>query len=174
MGKLLHSSLQKSIRKLRLEGKKVSRIRSILKVGKTSISKYANMMGCKTKRKVTKKLGARLKNTPQLQRRIKEILKKYPIKNVSEMKKRLKMRISLQTIRTAMKECKAVFSAPRRERFLNERQRLSRMEFAKEKLTNYIKWDDVIFVDEKRFCMDGPDGLAKEWHIKGDSKKRPF
>jgi hypothetical protein len=174
MGKLLVCSLQKSIRRLRLEGKTDDQIARKLGIGTRSVTKYANTIGCKMKRKVTKKLGRPKKNTPQLQRRCANIIKKYPIKNIGEIKKRLKSKIGTGTIRKALRECNAKFSVPMRERFLDERQRTERFEFAEKKLLGDTKWDDVLYVDEKRFSMDGPDGLLKEWNIKGASQKTVF
>ncbi|VDN33846.1 unnamed protein product [Cylicostephanus goldi] len=51
---------------------------------------------------------------------------------------------------------------------LHKKQRLA---FAEEKLTQQIDWTRIVWSDEKKFNLDGPDGLASYWH---DLRKEPL
>lgn len=52
---------------------------------------------------------------------------------------------------------------------LTEDHKKARVAFAKE-YHNYQHWDKVIFTDEKKWNLDGPDGLRYYWH---DLRKEP-
>jgi hypothetical protein len=47
---------------------------------------------------------------------------------------------------------------------LSEKHITSRLEFAKRVMSWDDKWMQVVFSDEKKFNLDGPDGLAYYWH----------
>ena len=53
-----------------------------------------------------------------------------------------------------------------RQRF-NMKHKLKRMEYARQYQTiSARKWRKVVFLDEKKFNLDGPDGVQMYWHAK--------
>jgi transposase len=47
---------------------------------------------------------------------------------------------------------------------LTEDHRAKRLEWARKKMTWNKEWEKVIWTDEKKFNLDGPDGLNYYWH----------
>lgn len=48
---------------------------------------------------------------------------------------------------------------------MRERHETFRLSWATEKMTwTQKKWDKVVWSDEKKFNLDGPDGYAYKWH----------
>lgn len=47
---------------------------------------------------------------------------------------------------------------------LTDEHKKSRMAWASKHMTYGVKWRQVIFTDEKRFNLDGPDGFKYYWH----------
>jgi transposase len=54
---------------------------------------------------------------------------------------------------------------------LTDMHKNARCEWAANCVRNRTDWQTVIFSDEKRFCLDGPDGYGYYWH---DLRKEPL
>jgi transposase len=54
---------------------------------------------------------------------------------------------------------------------LQEHHRVTRLNWAQERMSWTTQWRSIIFSDEKRWNLDGPDGRAHYWH---DLRKEPL
>jgi hypothetical protein len=57
----------------------------------------------------------------------------------------------------------------KRKPVLSDEHKSKRLEFARRYMDLGEKWKYVIFSDEKKFNLDGPDGYDYYWHAVGDS-----
>lgn len=93
-------------------------------------------------------------------------------KSAGTIHRELSLSCSVRTVQrylsqSAIMRWKKIKVAPR----LLERHKLQRLAFAKKMLPlGQQYWHRVVFSDEKRFCLDGPDGNAYYWH---DIRKEP-
>ena len=100
-------------------------------------------------------------------------------KSTREIQKEIYPRISHVTIYNILKEEKNIKYAKMKETPpLNAKQVNDRLTFAKNHQAWKNKWKRVIFSDEKKWNLDGPDGYSYYWeNLNKDKKtfsKRPF
>lgn len=85
---------------------------------------------------------------------------------------RLGLSVSPRTVRRSIKlsgnfKYKKMLSKPK----LSEANKKNRLIFALEHIKWEKEWNNVMFSDEKKFNLDGPDGLRYYWH---DLRKDPI
>ena len=83
----------------------------------------------------------------------------------SEIKAELNLNVSSRTIRRAMHACPHL----KHEKMLTKPalkpgDKPARLAFARDHMSWKGEWEHVIFSDEKKWNMDGPDGYAYYWH----------
>ncbi|KAF0775017.1 hypothetical protein AaE_001283 [Aphanomyces astaci] len=87
------------------------------------------------------------------------------------LKTTLNIDASLRTCQRRLQQSSTLSYTKRRHTpALTARHKASRLEYAKRNLEEPPAWADIIWSDEKRFNLDGPDGLQYYWH---DLRKEP-
>lgn len=87
------------------------------------------------------------------------------------IKNALKLNCSTRTIRRVLHNASYVkFKKLKKKPPLLRRHKMDRLNFAKQSMAWTSKWYSVLFSDEKKFNLDGPDGFHYYWH---DLRKSP-
>ncbi|CAJ0592980.1 unnamed protein product [Cylicocyclus nassatus] len=89
----------------------------------------------------------------------------------SQIQKTLKLGCSARTVRRVLERSGNIVRAKMtpclKLTVLHKQQRLA---FAEEELTHPLDWNRIVWSDEKKFNLDGPDGFTYYWH---DLRKEP-
>ena len=118
----------------------------------------------KNKERIKKKRGPK----PKLSNSTKRLIIRNTsnkVTSLAKIKKDLHLNVSKETIRGILKNSPIIkFKKMKKKPLLKIIHKQRRLEWAKDKLTWGEKWKDVIWSDEKKFNLDGPDGFAYYWH----------
>lgn len=92
-----------------------------------------------------------------------------------EIKAALEVPVSVRRIQQILKESKQVKWMKRKKKpKLTESHKKARLAYAKKYIQWSVQWRDVIFSDEKKFNLDGPDGCQYYWHSLNKSREVRF
>ncbi|KAJ0390513.1 hypothetical protein ATCC90586_011276 [Pythium insidiosum] len=82
----------------------------------------------------------------------------------TKIKSELGLTCSARTVRRLLDRCDFLeYSKTEQTLDLTPVHKAARLSWATEKLTDDFDWSCVIFSDEKRFNLDGPDGMKHYW-----------
>lgn len=127
-----------------------------------------NNYGVKKKTKGTTKITRRQKNCI-LHEAIKNRM------NASEIKDKLQLPITSKHVNTILRTSGQVkWRKSIKKPVLKPHHKHARLRFAKNHMSWSTQWDQVIFSDEKKFNLDGPDCCSYYWHgLKEEDDPKP-
>jgi len=138
--------------------------REIAKKIKRSHKVVNNYLKLGNKYGLTGKRGRKTKLKPLT---IKKIIHEASanLRSSSQIKAELQLEESTRTIRRILNQCPTlVYKKFKSKPVLKENHKTDRFEFAQESIKVRRDWSKIIWSDEKKFNLDGPDGIRYYWH----------
>lgn len=83
----------------------------------------------------------------------------------NQIRRELQLPCTSRTVRNVLQKNPNVRYAKVKSHLpLTKQHKTDRVEFAKKHVSFGTQWEDVVFSDEKKFNLDGPDGFRYYWH----------
>lgn len=125
-----------------------------------TIRRYVKNSTSKIRRKLVKTPP---KVTPRLRRLIVRTVLRKRRCSIRNIESELNHIVSKSTIANILKENGIRKRKAKRRTFLTQRQKQERKQFAIRFIEEKRSWDKIIWTDEKKFRIDGPDSYNKYW-----------
>lgn len=156
------------IEALKDEGYSQAHISRVTGVSECAISNFLNKKTFNTEN--YNKPGPSKKLTPREERQIGKLAAtgQYSVREIANS---VPFDVSKTLVhKTLVQNPNLEYTKMARKPVLKQEHKDARLEFAKEHMSWSKEWQKVVFTDEKRFNLDGPDGCTSYWH---DLRKEP-
>ena len=91
--------------------------------------------------------------------------------SASKIKQELALSQSTRTIQRVLNRCPTlIYKKHKRRPHLTTAHKSARLSFDSNSIKNRLDWSKIVWSDEKKFNLDGPDGIRYYWH---DLRKEP-
>lgn len=115
--------------------------------------------------------GHKSKVTPLTKKRIINLATKNFLSS-AKIKSELQLEYSSRTVRRVLNSCPSlVYKKMKTKPPLTKLHKSARYSFADQAIRDRLDWSKIIWSDEKKFNLDGPDGLRYYWHDLRDEKQ---
>lgn len=145
-----------------LKGNSIKDICANLGWGRTTV--YDALSGKLENRKATgKQMGRPTKLSPRIKRHILRMVDLDPTVRVRAISKELQFEVGKTTIDNFLNGNGVKSKRMKSKPILNKNHKKKRFEYTYNMLKQRADITSILFTDEKRFCLDGPDGNRRLW-----------
>ena len=147
------------IKRLYMIHQSYAEVARITKISKTTVYRIVKNINQKT----GKKLGRPCKIDRRTETRIKKFVSGKIMNghfvNAVEVKRSLHLTVSVSTIQRKLNELGFKYQKVVKELPLSRKNKRDRFNNVKDWMLHNVNFNEVVFTDEKRFSLDGPDGF---------------
>ena len=159
-GKQITDKERESIHRMAADGVVGRRIAQLLGISKTCVYRILRDGPGK---KVTNKRGPKPSVSARIERRVVAEIRKRPRVGLGKIAALFVNEVSESTVRRIVAARGMTRKKATRRPVLREQHRSARLEFGFWLLRNNDVIDQIVWTDEKRFLLDGPDGYTYAW-----------
>jgi transposase len=162
-------NIQTRIARLFLHGWSTTKISQSLHVAPNTVRKYAKGDFELEAMANSKRTGRPKLYTAQQRATIHRTVRTTVVRSAKVLKEQLKLLCSTTTLLRELRKVAKARARLKVKPFLSERNRKKRLESAQTWVDEGVKWKTIVFSDEKRLQLDGPDCSREVWSsLKGE------